>query len=463
MLTDKTRLPNVKYYREVLRSACSSLTRRANQIMKSFLATILRTPGNRHFASNVIKLTFSTGLAQSITMLATPLIARQYGPSAFGEQSILLSVAGLLSIATSMSFPLAIVVAEDDREAGALRLLALGGGLIFTPLIIASSFVNEAWVLTFFGIAGLAHLAFFVFIATILLIANTSGSYMLIRRSDFDLSAKLSIASSLTGNAVKIILGALAPSTIALILANFIGYLVVPLAVNWRYRLTNRSIGLVSRSELASVAFRYRDFPYWRTPQNFINAASQSLPIFALASAFGPASTGQYAVALAIISAPATLIGNSIQSAFYPRINTALQEGADVASLLKRLTFVTMLVAIPPFLLIGLFGTMIFQLFLGTEWADAGTFASVLAPWVWLGVANKPVVAAIPGLNLQRDLLLYELVSTSLKVVAIYLGVHSFRDPTWTIILFSGVGSAAYVFLIAWVLIVSNRARARHA
>src|SRR5690606_33706852 len=72
---------------------------------------------------------------------------------------------------------------------------------------------------------------------------------------------------------------------------------------------------------LRKVAYEYRDFPLYRAPQAVLNAASQSLPILMLTSFFSPSIAGFYTLTRTVLALPATLLGSSVQSVFYPHFN----------------------------------------------------------------------------------------------------------------------------------------------
>jgi O-antigen/teichoic acid export membrane protein len=188
-----------------------------------------------------------------------------------------------------------------------------------------------------------------------------------------------------------------------------------------------------------------------RAPQNFISALSQSLPIIGLTAGFGPESAGQFAIALAIAGAPIMLIGNATQTVLYPRLTAAVQDNEDTSRLFLSSTLGLLAIGSPIFVLIAMFGPSFFEILLGTPWREAGVYCALLVPWLWLGLANRPAVALIPALKLQRGLLIYEIIVTLAKMGTILIGLHVLESARWTVGMFSGVGAFAYSILIFWV------------
>lgn len=405
---------------------------------------------------NIGKLVLGTGLGQLVSLLAAPLIARLYGPQSFGEQSALLSIASPMVTLTSLAFPIAIVVARSDTEALILARLAFLGSLTLAPLAIAAFLLYDNWLLYLLGLETLAAHILLIPLIVILTTMNMSAGYTMARCGAHGLAAKASVAAAALGNLTKVMLGLAWPGTLSLIIGNAVGYIVAPLMnLHLRRRMATGPNG-TQLAELRDVAHFYRDFPFLRAPQNFVAALSQSLPVIALTSGFGTDIAGLYAIAIVLAGAPITLIGNAAQAVLYPRLTEANRQGEDTTRLLALSTLGLALCGMPFFVAIAIFGPWLFATLLGPEWREAGVYSALLIPWLWLGLMNRPAVSLIPALGLQRGLLIYELVSTVVKLIGILLSLQWFDSPRWTVAIFSSVGALAYLLLIVWVFL-SNR------
>jgi O-antigen/teichoic acid export membrane protein len=245
---------------------------------------------------------------------------------------------------------------------------------------------------------------------------------------------------------------------LVLILTNMVGGLVGTALtfIGWLRQKTKlagaKSAASNNDVSMWRVAKQHRDFPLLRTPQNLINGVSQSLPVLLLASFFGSAAAGQYTIALSVLAVPATLVGGSVMSVFYPRINDALHKGENAQFLIIRATLGMALTGGLPYLVVVAAGPILFPFIFGEKWNTAGHYAQWLAPWLFLQFINKPAVAAIPALRLQGGLLIYELFSTGTKVIALWLGFSVFEDDVTAVALFSIAGIVAYAWLILWVI-----------
>lgn len=411
---------------------------------------------------NIGKLVLGAGLGQIITLIAAPLIARQFGPLSFGQQATVLSVAGPMVTLTSMAFPIAIVIARTDEEAHALSQLALMGSLIFAPFLTALLVINDMWALKQLGLESISQYTLLVPVIAVLTTINMSAGYLMTRSGSFNLSACATVGASLIGNVTKLVLGGFWPNTLSLLIGNAVGYLIAPLlALRLRVH-RSRKIAYEAPDQLWTIARSHWDFAFLRAPQNFLVAISQSIPIIGLTACFGPEAAGYYALATALATAPVSLIGNAVQAVLYPRLNEISLAGGDTTKLLIKST-VCLLVAGSPFLAVtAMLGPWLFATVMGPEWQEAGVYSAFLSLWLWLGLANRPAVSAIPILGIQGGLLLYEVIGTIAKLGAVIAGYGVFGSARWTVGIFSITGAVAYALLIVWVIRKSAKVRRRN-
>jgi O-antigen/teichoic acid export membrane protein len=177
-----------------------------------------------------------------------------------------------------------------------------------------------------------------------------------------------------------------------------------------------------------------------------------------LAGWFGATAVGYYTIAMSVLALPPKLIGNSVMQVFYPHITRAVYAHQDGRALIVKATLGLAITGALPLLLFMAAGPALFAFVFGAEWERAGVYAQILAPWLFLQDVNKPAVAAIPALGLQGGLLIFELLSTGSKILALYIGFEVFPDELAALTLFSIVGVIAYVWLILWVIYRSGQA-----
>jgi len=408
------------------------------------------------FARNVAIVASGTAGAQAITIAFAPIITRLYGPEAFGLLGTFMAILAIATPIAALTYPIAIVLPKDDRDAmGLVRLsilLSFGMALLVSGLL----FLGGGWLTTTLGAESVAGFLFLIPVAMLFGAWLQIVHQWLIRKKEFGVIARSAVALSLIVNSAKSGIGLLNPVGAVLIVLATLGQALhaglLFIGARRRYQDNATAVEMGPRTPIGELAYRHRDFPLYRAPQHFINAASVSLPVLMLAAFFGPAAAGFYTVGQLVLGLPSTLVGKAVYDVFYPRITEAAHKGENLPRHIVRATGALLAIGLVPFGLVFLSGPWLFSLVFGHEWTMAGEYARWLSLWLLTAFINRPSVATIPVLSLQRGFLVYEITSVIARVSAIVLGVYLFQSDVVAIALFAVVGVALNLFLIAWVL-----------
>jgi len=408
------------------------------------------------FARNVAVVASGTAGAQAITMAFAPLITRIYGPEAFGLLGTFMAIVAVAVPVAALAYPIAIVLPREDRDA--LGLVRLSVILSFAVALLAAAalWAGGDWLTATLGAESVVGFLFLIPVAMLFAAWMQIAQQWLIRKKEFGVVARSAVAHSLILNSAKSGIGWLHPVGAVLIVLATLGQALhaglLFIGARRRYQDTTAEREEVTQAPLKELALRHRDFPLYRAPQNFINAASQSLPVLMLAAFFGPVAAGYYTLARMVMAMPTTLIGKAVNDVFYPRITEAAHNGENLPRHIVQATGALLAIGVVPFGLVVLSGPWLFSFVFGDEWGTAGEYARWLALWLLAAFINRPSVATIPVLSLQRGFLVYEIVSVVVRVAAIIVGVSLFESDVIAIALFSLSGVGLNLFLVAWVL-----------
>jgi len=408
------------------------------------------------FARNVAVVASGTAGAQAITMVFAPLITRIYGPEAFGLLGTFQSIVTVAIPVAALAYPIAIVLPREDCDA--LGLVRLSAILSFAVAMLVAGLLalGGDWLTVTLGAESVSGYLFLIPVAMLFAAWMQIAQQWLIRKKQFGVVARSAVAHSLIVNSAKSGVGWLHPVGAVLIVLATLGHAahaaLLFIGARRRYQAEETEIEAGSCTPLSELAHRHHDFPLYRAPQNFINAASQSLPILMLAAFFGPVAAGFYTLATMVMGIPTTLIGKAVNDVFYPRITEAANNGENLPRHIMQATGALLAIGIVPFGLIVLFGPWLFGLVFGVDWAIAGEYARWLALFFLFNFINKPSVAAVPVLGIQRGLLVYELLSTATKALGLVVGFYWFGSDLWSVALFSVIGVLAYSAMMMWIL-----------
>lgn len=416
----------------------------------SWLAQLARRP----FLRNVMAVTGGTAAAQLVTMVFAPVVARQYGPAAFGILGVFMAVLGVLAPVASLTYPIAMVLPRSDTDAKGIAKLSLLISLgVASALALAFGIVGDT-LSRLFGLDTIRDYLMLLPLAVFLSAWMQVAEQWRIRKKQFKTTARVAVLQSLLLNASKVGIGGFHPvASVLVVLATLAnGVYALMLGIGMRSTLTDAGDQAPRRS-LSQLAREHRDFPLYRAPQVCINAASQSLPVLMLASFFGPAAAGFYALGRTVLSIPIRLIGKSVGDVFYPRFTEAAHERQPLDTLILKATGFLAVAGLVPFALVVALGPWLFALVFGPDWLVAGEYARWLAIWLYFGFLNRPSVAAIATLGMQRFFLGFEVVGVVLRVAVIWSAFHWFHSDMLAVAAFCVVGAILNAFLVGATIV----------
>lgn len=421
-----------------------------------------------HFVRNVAIVAGGTAGAQLIHLAFYPIITRLYGPENFGLLGVFMSVIAILAPMAVLTYPKAIVLPKNNSDAKSLVKLsfALSLGIAIFILLVFSTVGDQ--ILSSIGADGISEFSLLIPFAILFYGWQQIGQQWLFRQQAFRDTAKASMIQVFISGVAKCVAGLFFPIASVLIglqVASAALYaILLGLAAN-KYLTTTYQLPekpRINHSVLA-LAKSYKAFPIYRAPQVTLNAASRSIPVFMLASQYSSSAAGFYVLGQMVLGAPLTLVAKSVGDAFYPKFTMAANNGQPLMPLLRKSTLALAILGIMPFGALIFFGPFMFSIVFGGEWQQAGEYARWLAIMYFFGFMNTPVVAASATLDLQKGLLIYELASTSLKIIAMYVGLMVLKSDLWAVGIFSIFGAASYTTLIIWVFFETRKFEERRS
>lgn len=395
----------------------------------------------------VLVVASGTAGAQLIAFLFVPIITRIYGPEIYGEFGTFLSVINIILPAVTLGYSSAIVMPRTLREASSVIHLSLIIAFIlslvcYVIIVISKSFFN------FNNLENnvIYEYAFLIPLFVLFSGVHEIGNAILQRMDKFNKIAQSTFGHALVNYGGQTLVGWIYSYTITLAFIHVFSVGLKSVFIIYVSKLKLRSKPNFQRVKF--VLYKYRDFALFRTPQLIINAFSQSAPVLILAFYFNSKIVGFYALARFALAIPISLLGKSVVSVFYPHFNKLYLSGKPSFSLLKNSTLNLALIGLVPFGLVFGWGNELFSIVFGSEWGEAGGFASYLSLWLFFALVNLPAVSIIPVLRCQKWYLVYELISLLLKVATLILSIIHYNDPLIAILFFSIIGIVTNSFLI---------------
>ncbi len=440
---------------------------RGSSSFRERLTALLQGSIRSKLLRNIVTVVSGTAGAQALTLAFMPVITRIYGPEAYGILGTFLSVTMMLIPVAALTYPIAIVLPKRDGDARGLVRLGLAIALSLSIVV--------ALGLLFFGDQLAATLEIEIIQPYLMLIpfvmfcgaALEICQQWLFRTQRFRITASVAVGHSLLFNTMRTVAGLLQSSALVLVcttaLQQALHAAMLGLAILRAKPRVEEHTDEAQQPEpgMLEMARRYNDFPQYRAPVMLINAISQHLPTLVLAAYFGPAAAGFFALCKQALTMPTNLIGKSVADVYYPRISRAIHDREPVAAMLLKATTALGLVGLVPFAIVAVFGPWLFATVFGEQWQVAGEYARWLALAEFAVFISRPSVVAVPALSLQARFLLFEVFSTSLRLVALFGGAVLLGDALATVQAFAAASIVIYLSLVVIVMIAARRWYAR--
>lgn len=410
------------------------------------------------FLRRVAVVVGGTAAAQAITVAVSPLITRLYGPEIFGVFGVFMAALALITPLANLSYGAAIVLPESDDEARTLFKLAALIGLVTTlvSFVIVAVFDDE--IAEAIGFTADSRLLLIAPVMVMLSALAEPLHHWLYRMKQFGVISRTAVIEAAANGLTKVGIGAVSATVPALLTTGVIAS-ALQVSLLWasaRHTLMGRMAANdhvrdpAASHAMKDVARRYRDFPLFKAPNDWLNMISNSFPPLILAAAFGPIPAGFYLLARRVVVLPITVISSAIGPIFLTRFVEATHGSERLRPLLLKGTAALAAAGLVPFGVIVAFGPWLFSFVFGAGWEPAGEYARWLCLWFYFAFIAAPSFHAIPVLGLQGHFLAYQFVVLGLRTGALAVGAIYFKDDVLAIALLSIVGAVVNATQIAW-------------
>ena len=388
-------------------------------------------------------------LAQVIALAAYFVLTRIYSPDDYGLFNIFYSYIEVLIILSTCKYELAVVVADDDREAAAVSRFALRLNTLFSLGLLTITLV--LW-LTGALPGNFNQLGWMVLlIPPMVFFCGTSRIYSFLYNR-FHRYSQIAISDNVNAGAgalLKILLGWLGLSQSGLPVGTVLGQA----ASNLNYRLRLRSLALPSTTmaDNKAAARKHRNFPFYVATKDFVSTFSSNLPFLWLALYFDRAEVGLFGLALTFTLQPVNLISTAFERVLYTRTAEAVHARQPIAPMLRRFLLPLAAMATVACVAAWFVAEPVFAFCFGERWQGCGPYVQALLPWVLTGFISACMLFIPNVFSTQRTEFFFYIVMLVLRVAAIITGIGA-ANFLLAIRLFAAASATVYVALAIWYL-----------
>jgi O-antigen/teichoic acid export membrane protein len=411
---------------------------------------------NSELIRNATFLISSNGLAQVVTLLLYPVIARLFTPGEFGQLAIIVSIHSILVTAASGRYEQAIVLPGQDGQASDLfRIslrIAIVVSLLIPPLVflirqIGSYFGTDIETGTWFYLLGIM-----VFSSAYQQIGNAWS----IRYKMFGVIAGYTLLLSFSNSLLKLLTGFLKLQDgllYSFLFAQIITAIYLAVKIR-RSRSQHPGTG-----GMMMTARAYINFPRYSLFTALLNNFSGNLPIYALALYFSEDLTGQFSVALALMFRPVSTYNGSVYQVLMQKLVEMQHAGSSIWPMIRKFILKTLYFSAGPAIILVFLVPLFIKIYIGPNWTEAGRFCQLLVPYTMGALICGPL-AFIPNMfNRQLDSLIIDIVYLLIRTGALALGII-LKNAYIAVGLYALAGVLVFTYQVLWyrkLLIASDQ------
>lgn len=413
------------------------------------------------FLKNTFAILRGTIFAQAIVLLSLPILSRFFGPTAFGTLQAFQALLTVLLITSSLRYEIAILSADEKDVPGVVRLcvrLCLLMSALAAIGVAAVLLGQPRWLDQFGAVIYLLPLS--------MLLAGMGQiiNYIGLRTQAFGVIGQGKAAQSLVYVASALGLGYLWPTAFALTAADAFGKGAL-VAFSNRGSVRKLLCRRIDADEpKPGVATRFRSLPLVSMPSAIINTLGSSFTTFMMLAIFDAGQAGNYAMVERMIGAPISIIATAASQAFMSALSNRSEQRVDDWGLFRKILRTNALIGLVPLLLLIFTAPTLVPWVLGSHWTQAGLFAQILAPMLYVSFVVTPFNMTL----LMRGRQAWQLGWDSARLLVIggmwLLVGRFFHDATIAVAAYSAIATVFYLahLMLSWLALSPSHTRAPH-
>jgi len=402
------------------------------------------------FIRNVSTLMSGTAIAQAIPVLISPILSRLYTPDDFGVLALYMSITVVIGVIATGRYELAIMLPNKQKSAFNILVLCILLSLITALLtfILLLLFIDP--IVVFFEEPKVKDWIYFIPIIVFFTGVYQAFNYWSTRHKTYKRNAFSRISQSTMTAGSQLGYGFIKSGAGGLILGYIIGIITAALVLGWKIiknipQLTDE----LSIKEIKENARKYRNFIRINSPHAFIDSLQDNGIIYLIMYFFSKQILGSYSFAYRILKAPVGLVGNAIYQVSYQKATEAFNAGQNLQPMVKRILINLFIIGFPVFTILFIYTPEFFSFIFGAKWREAGEFAQILIPWIFLNFLANPVSFIAIVVNKQKEAMYFTIANIIVKVLSIVIG-GIYGNYFLSFIILSILGSLLMIFALFW-------------
>ena len=348
-----------------------------------------------------------------------------------------LSLVGIIAVISTLRYDDAIVLPGKDKDAANLLALSLIFNFLITLTVFLITLIYGEKFLSFINLPSKFSISILYLIPLGAFLINTyqSFNYWLIRKKKYN-HVSLNKLIRRGSEGIAQVSFAFAKNPRGLIFSDLMGQIANVLAIVFQGFKYGFSLKMLSVSKLRYVFYKYSDFPKYNLLPAVMSTCSFLLPAIFINKYYSSENAGYFDMAKLVLSIPLALIATSLSNVLLQRIAEKFNKKQSFLDDLKPLFGIVLLICILEFIVILLFGPVLFRIVFSSVYEISGEISKIM---VWSFALNFIVSS-------------FSCIFISMRKIKIYsIWQFFYFLAIISLLLFKNVGF--FEFLKAYVLI----------
>lgn len=357
-----------------------------------------------------------TGLSQLITILLMPILTRNYSPNDFGLYTIYLSIFLIVNTISTGKYERVIFLVNSKSEIQIASTLCLIISVLIAGVLPIIIYLIDSFRLFYIEIN------LYIWLYTIPILSLITATNLVIvtylnKQKKYKIISTSRIIKTLTSLLLSLLFILFKNNLGGLILSEILGYLIATIYLFPKSKdLFQFNLKIIPN--LVAFMKKYKQFPLFNIPSDFLNITSAQMPVFFLSMYYGSSITGFFSLMKRVLDAPINLLSSSILEVFRQKASEQYLENGNCRVLFlqtaKRLTLISFF----PFVLLFVFAPYIFSKYLGNEWYMAGVYARIFSIYYFFKFVSSPLSYMFYLAEKQKiDFVLHIYIFTSTLII----------------------------------------------
>ncbi|HEI1225970.1 TPA: type 8 capsular polysaccharide synthesis protein Cap8K [Staphylococcus aureus] len=346
------------------------------------------------FIGDSFLMILSSGIAQVILIITTPIITRLYSPTEFGEFTIFSNIAMILIPIINARYDLLIVNTKNDRSANILSQISFLISLLIL-LILIPIFAISAWLYPNFILD-------FIFIIIMLFLVSLTNIFTnyLNKERKYKVLSLINVFRAGSMALLQIIFGLLALGSLGLIIGFSLSYIA---GITLGYKTFKKHFNIVrDKEETKALFLENKNQLVYSTPSILLNSLSFSVVVFFIGILYTNTEVGIYGMAIRVLGIPVTIISLGLSKIFMQQANDYYIEYGNFRNLLLKFSSILVIVSIILYVPLYLFSEELVNILLGYSWVDAITVIKIVIPLFVIRLIVSTVSLSVIVLQKQQ-------------------------------------------------------------